>query len=199
MAARDRVIVAVTGASAPQYAVRMLEVLRDNPDVETHVVVSRGAARTIGVELDMTVAQVTALADVAHRPDDLGASISSGSFPVKGMIVVPCSMKTLGLIASGIGGDLISRAADVTLKERRRLVLVTRETPLSYIHLRNMVEVTQAGAIVMPPVPAFYHRPQTLQDVIDQSVGRILDQLDIPHDLAPRWGQTAPDPEDGRR
>lgn len=182
-----RLIVAVTGASAPHYALRLLDVLRDRPDIETHLIVSRGAARTLSLELGMTVSQFTDRADVVYNPSDLAAPVSSGSFPTLGMAIVPCSMKTLGLVASGISSDLIARAADVVLKERRRLVLAVRESPLSLIHLRNMVTVTEAGGTIMPPVPAFYHRPRTLEDIIDQATGRILEQFGIDHDLYARW------------
>ncbi|GAA2224324.1 UbiX family flavin prenyltransferase [Herbiconiux moechotypicola] len=185
-----RLVIGVTGASAPHYAHRLLEVLAERPEVETHLVVSRGARRTLTEEIGLSIAEFGRAADVVHNPDDLGASIASGSFATLGMAVVPCSVKSLGQIAAGIGSDLLSRAADVTLKERRRLVLAVRETPLSLIHLRNMTTVTEAGAIVMPPVPAFYHHPRSLQDVIDHTVGRILEQFGIDHDLYTRWGET---------
>lgn len=188
MTASGRLVIAVTGASAPHYADRLLRELAGRDEIETHLVVSHGARRTLALELDTTVAEFSRRADVVHHPDDLAASISSGSFETLGMVVVPCSMKTLGLVAGGIGSDLVSRAADVALKERRRLVLVTRETPLNLIHLRNMVTVTEAGAMILPPVPAFYQRPRTLDDVINQTTGRILEQFGIAHDLYPRWG-----------
>ncbi|MDQ1129480.1 UbiX family flavin prenyltransferase [Microbacterium sp. SORGH_AS_0888] len=197
MSATGRLVIAVTGASAPHYADRLLEVLRDRDEIETHLVVSHGARRTLALELDTTVAAFSSRADVVHHPDDLAAPISSGSFATLGMVIVPCSMKTLGLVAAGIGGDLVSRAADVSLKERRRLVLAVRETPLSLIHLRNMTAVTEAGATVMPPVPAFYQRPRTLADVIDQTTGRILEQFGIAHELYTPWdGASRPRPEE---
>jgi polyprenyl P-hydroxybenzoate/phenylacrylic acid decarboxylase-like protein len=185
-------IVAVTGASAPHYADRMLDVLALNDDIETHLIVSHGARRTLNLELGRSVAEFSSRADVVHQPDNLAASISSGSFPTLGMVVVPCSMKSLGLIAGGIGSDLIARAADVTLKERRRLVLAVRETPLNLIHLRNMVTVSEAGATVMPPVPAFYQQPQTVDDLVDHTVGRILEQFGIYHSLYARWTGSQP-------
>lgn len=184
----SRIVLAVTGASAPHYADVMLDVLSARSDIETHLIVSRSARRTLQVELGKTLAEFAARADVTHPVDDIGAPIASGSFPTQGMVVMPCSMKTLGMIAAGIGGDLITRAADVTLKERRPLVLAVRETPLHLIHLRNMCTVTEAGATVLPPVPAFYHRPVTIKDLIDQTVGRVLEQLSIDHDLYPAWG-----------
>lgn len=188
----QRLIIGVTGASAPHYADALLKELRGHDDIETHLVVSRGASRTLSLELDTTMADFSAQADVVHHSEDLAAPISSGSFRTMGMIIVPCSMKTLGQIAAGIGSDLISRAADVVLKERRPLVLAVRETPLNLIHLRNMVAVTEAGATIMPPVPGFYHRPQTISDIIAQTTGRILEQLHIEHDLYRRWGSASP-------
>ncbi|WES62810.1 UbiX family flavin prenyltransferase [Microbacter sp. GSS18] len=186
-----RLIVAVTGASAPHYARTLLTTLHERDDVETHLVVSRASRRTVQLELGMSIAEFSALADVVHHPDDIAASISSGSFATAGMVVLPCSMRTLGAIAAGIGDDLITRAADVTLKERRRLVLAVRETPLSLIHVRNMTTVTEAGAIVMPPVPAFYTQPTSVEDIVDQFVGRVLDMFGIESDLARPW--TGPD------
>jgi len=182
-----RLVVAVSGASAPQLGIRLLEALAPMGSIETHVIVSRSAHRTIELETDRVPAQVEALADVAYDDQDFAASVSSGSFKTMGMVVAPCSMGTLGSIANGISTSLIARAADVTLKERRPLILVARETPLNLIHLRNMVAVTEAGATVLPPVPAFYHRPETVADLLAQTVGKILDQLDIPHDLFTRW------------
>jgi polyprenyl P-hydroxybenzoate/phenylacrylic acid decarboxylase-like protein len=155
--------------------------------IETHLVLSVAARRTIELETETKVVEVEALADVIHDPDDLAASISSGSFLTAGMVVAPCSMRTLAAIAHGLADNLLTRAADVTLKERRPLVLVTRETPLSLIHLRNMVAVTEAGAIVLPPTPGFYHRPRSIDDLVDQTTGKVLDQLGIDHDLFRRW------------
>ncbi len=148
---------------------------------------SEGARLSIKHELDLDPDAVTELADVVHDPHNLAASVSSGSFPTMGMVVMPCSMRTLAAIATGNTTELLSRAADVTLKERRRLVLVTRETPLNLIHIRNMETATLAGAVVLPPVPAFYHRPQTIRDLIDQTVGKVLDQFGIEHRLFRRW------------
>ena len=148
---------------------------------------SRGAERSIELEIGMTRAEVEALGDVVYAPEDMAAAISSGSFLVDGMVVIPCSMKTLGAIASGVTLDLISRAVDVNLKERRRVVLVTRETPLSLIHIRNMETVTLAGATVLPPVPAFYHKPESVEDLLRQTAGKVLDQFGIEHDVFRRW------------
>jgi polyprenyl P-hydroxybenzoate/phenylacrylic acid decarboxylase-like protein len=184
---RQRLILGVSGSSAPQLGWALLRALHHHPDIETHLVISRGAEQTIRLEMNATRQDFEALADVAYSPDDLGAAISSGSFRTMGMIIAPCSMKTLATIASGASGDLLSRAADVCLKERRRLVLATRETPLNLIHLRNMETVTLAGAIVAPPVPAFYHHPQTIDDLLNQSVGKMLDHFDIAHQLFTRW------------
>jgi polyprenyl P-hydroxybenzoate/phenylacrylic acid decarboxylase-like protein len=192
MGTTGRLVVGVTGSSAPQLGYRLLLALQSIEGIETHLVVSRGARLSIPAELDLSVADFESLADVVHDVENLGASISSGSFRTLGMVVVPCSMRTLGAIASGTGGDLISRAADVSLKERRPLVLVTRETPLNLIHIRNMETVTLAGATVLPPVPAFYHRPRTIDDLLDQTVGKVLDQFGIEHALFQRWDPSAP-------
>jgi polyprenyl P-hydroxybenzoate/phenylacrylic acid decarboxylase-like protein len=186
---RKRLIVGVTGSSAPQLGVALLEALEGIDSVETHLVVSRGGERTIQAEMGLTRKDIEALGDVVYEPDDVAASISSGSFRTCGMAIMPCSMRTLGAIASGNTTDLISRAADVCLKERRRLVLVARETPLNLIHLRNMETVTLAGGTVLPPVPAFYHQPQTIDDLLRHAVGKVLDQFDIDHDLFRRWGE----------
>ncbi|MEU6104375.1 UbiX family flavin prenyltransferase [Streptomyces flaveolus] len=186
-ARRPRLIVGITGASAPQLAIHLLTALRALGTVETHLVMSRAAHRTVELETGMRPADVAALCDVSHRRGDIAADIASGSCPTMGMAVVPCSMKTLAAIAHGYGDDLLTRAADVCLKERRRLVLATRETPLSLIHLRNMVAVTEAGAVVLPPVPAYYHRPASLDDLLAHVTGRILDQFGIEHGVFPRW------------
>jgi flavin prenyltransferase len=181
-------IIAISGSSAPIYGVRLLEVLSKVKSVETHLILSAGAELTIRHELPAwTRSKVEKLADVVHRPDDLAAPISSGSFRTHAMVVAPCSMKTLANIANGLGGDLITRAADVTLKERRRLILVPRETPLHLGHLRNMVSVTETGGIIVPPAPAFYHRPKTIDDLINHTIGKILDLLEIDHSLFKRW------------
>lgn len=185
-----RIVVGISGASAPHYGIALLRALREMDDVETHLVISAGARRTIAVESDLTVAEVTRLADVAYRPGDLAAPIASGSFPVDAMAVAPCSMRTLAAVTHGLSDTLLTRAADVALKERRPLVLVTRETPLSLIHLRNMTAATEAGATILPPVPAFYHAPVTVQDLIDHTTGKILDALGVPNEAFTRWGTT---------
>jgi 4-hydroxy-3-polyprenylbenzoate decarboxylase len=165
----------------------MLEVLSRLKDFETHLVMSRAAKMTIQVETAYAVKDVEALASVVHDINNVGASISSGSFRTEGMVIAPCSMKSMGGIAHSIGGDLLVRAADVILKERKKLVLVARETPLHLGHLESMVALTRMGAVIFPPVPAFYHRPKTLDDVINQTVTRILDQFDIDVTLFERW------------
>jgi 4-hydroxy-3-polyprenylbenzoate decarboxylase len=182
-----RVVVALTGASGAIYGIRTLEVLQGLPDIETHLILSAGARATIALETDATVAEVAALADVVHQPTNLAAPISSGSFRAHGMIVAPCSVKTLSSVANCHGDNLIARAADVMLKERRPLILLFRETPLHTGQIRLMLLASEAGAIVMPPVPAFYHRPSTIDDIVDQTVGRALDQLDIEADIVQRW------------
>ena len=184
-----RIIVGITGASGVIYGIRLLQVLADLPDVETHLVMSTAAAQTIGLETDYTAEQVMALADVTYRFRDIAAAISSGSFRTQGMVVLPCSMKTLAGIANSYSDNLLTRAADVVLKDRRRLVLMPRETPLHLGHVRLMQQVIEMGAVVAPPMPAFYHRPQTLDDIINQTVNRALDLLDIdlPQDLFTRW------------
>lgn len=192
-----RVLVAVTGASGAVYGVRLLEHLRAAGGLETHVVVSDAGALSASQELGIKRRGIEALADVAHGVSDIGATIASGSFAWESMVVAPCSGKTLAAIACGFADNLITRAADVTLKERRRLILLVREAPLHAAHLRNMQEVTQMGGIIFPPVPAFYHRPRTIEEVVDQSLARVLDLLGVAYPLAPRWrGVTAP-PEDG--
>jgi len=182
-----KLVVGITGSSAPQLGITLLTVVRELPDVEVHLVISRGADKSIALETAMKRPDVEALADYVYDPEDLAASISSGSFPVDGMVIVPCSMNTLASVATGISDSLIARAADVTLKERRRLVLVTRETPLSLIHIRNMETVTLAGATVLPPAPAFYHKPETIEDLLRHTAGKILDQFGIPHSAFKRW------------
>jgi polyprenyl P-hydroxybenzoate/phenylacrylic acid decarboxylase-like protein len=182
-----RLVVGISGSSAPHLGLTLLELLRGDPSVETHLVMSRGAALSIKLELQRDPAEVAALADVVHEPDDLAASISSGSFLTMGMVVMPCSMRTLASIATGNTSELLSRAADVCLKERRKLVLVTRETPLNLIHLRNMETVTLAGATVLPPVPAFYHQPSSIEDLLRHTAGKVLDQFGIEHQAFRRW------------
>jgi 4-hydroxy-3-polyprenylbenzoate decarboxylase len=185
---KRRIVVGITGASGSIYGVRLLAWLRAAGDIETHLVLSRAARQTLALETDYRPEDVEALADVVHAHGDIGAPISSGSFRVNGMVIAPCSIKTMSNIAWGNTADLISRAADVVLKERRRLVLMLRETPLHVGHLETMVKVAQIGAVVFPPVPAFYQRPQTIQDLVDQSVMRCLDLLDVACEAAPRWG-----------
>ena len=172
-----RLIVGISGASGIIYGIRLLEVLRQVPDVQTHLVMSGAAGITISLETDYTVEQVQALADVSYRIKDIAATISSGSYKTMGMVVIPCSMKTLAGIAYSFSDNLLLRAADVVLKDRRRLIIVPRETPLHLGHLRMMTQVTEMGAILVPPVPAFYHRPQTIDDIINQTVNRVLDLL----------------------
>jgi len=183
----DRIIIGVTGSSAPQLGLTVLQALREVPDLEVHLVVSAGAVRSIEAEMGVSPVVFEELADVVHAPQDMAAPISSGSFRTRGMVVVPCSMRSLAAIATGNTTDLMGRAADVCLKERRRVVLVTRETPLNLVHIRNMETVTLAGGTILPPVPAFYHRPQTIEDLLRQTAGKVLDQFDLPHRLFRRW------------
>lgn len=185
--APQRVIVAISGASGAAYGVRLLRALREAGTVETHLVVSDAGWRNVALEIERPRSEIEALANQVHAVDNVGATIASGSFRCSAMVVAPCSMRTLAAIAHGLADNLITRAADVVLKERRRLVLMVRESPLHLTHLRNMVCVTEMGAIVCPPMPAFYLRPQTISDIVDQGVARVLDLLDIPHALAPRW------------
>jgi 4-hydroxy-3-polyprenylbenzoate decarboxylase len=182
-----RLIVGISGATGAIYGVRILEVLSKVEDIETHLVMTRAAKMTIQVETPHSAKEVEAMADVVHDVNNVGASISSGSFRTEGMVIAPCSMKSMGGIAHSIGGDLLVRAADVILKERKKLVLVARETPLHLGHLESMAALTRMGAVIFPPVPAFYHRPKTLDDVINQTVTRILDQFNIDVNLFERW------------
>ena len=182
-----RIIVAISGASGAVYGARLLQVLQDTPGVESHLVVSRAGWRTLQHELDMDRAAVEALAHQVHDVNNVGAAIASGSFQCAGMVIAPCSMRTLAAVSHGLSDNLLTRAADVVLKERRRLVMLVRESPLHLTHLRNMVAVTEMGAIVCPPMPAFYLHPQSVGELVDHSVARALDLLDVPHDLAPRW------------
>jgi polyprenyl P-hydroxybenzoate/phenylacrylic acid decarboxylase-like protein len=185
---KRRLIIAITGASGAVYGTRLLEQLRASGACETHLVMSSSGVMTAQEELGMKRADIEALADVVHNVKDVGASIASGSFQSAGMVIAPCSMKTLASIAHGLADNLVSRAADVILKERRRLVLVARETPLNLAHLRNMTAVTEMGGIVFPPVPAFYSHPETLDDIVNHTVGRLLDLFDLPHEgLVRRW------------
>lgn len=187
MSSKRRLIVGISGATGAIYGVRILEVLSKVEDVETHLVITRPAKMTIQVETPYSVKDVEALADHVYDINNVGATVSSGSFRTEGMVIAPCSMKSMAGIAHGTGGDLLCRAADVVLKERRRLVLVVRETPLHLGHLENMVALTKMGAVIFPPVPAFYHRPKTLDDIIDQTVTRVLDQFGIDVTLFERW------------
>src|SRR5665213_967342 len=182
-----RLIVAITGASGAIYGIRVLQILRSVADVETHLIVSSSAARTILEETSYSVDEVRSLANQTYDHRDIGAAMSSGSFKTAGMLVAPCSVKTLSAIASSYDSDLVARAADVCLKERRRVVLLFRETPLHAGHIDLMARATRIGAIIAPPVPAFYHHPKTLDDVIDQTVGRVLDLFDINADVTVRW------------
>lgn len=190
MTEKKRLIVGITGASGVIYGVRTLEVLKAVPEIETHLVISPSAIRTLGDETDWDADAVKALADEVHSYRDIGAAISSGSFKTLGMLVAPCSVKTLSGIAHSYNDELIVRAADVCLKERRRVVLMFRETPLHAGHVALLDQVTRNGAIVMPPVPAFYHRPQTIDDVINQTVGRALDLFDIDAHIVKRWKES---------
>lgn len=185
---RPRLIVGVTGASGSMLGLRMLEALREL-EVESHLVLTRAGRMTLHYETGLKPADLTRLADVVHSADDIGAPISSGSFRTLGMVVVPCSMKSLAEIATGVTDNLLSRAADVVLKERRRLVLVARETPLHLVHLRNMTTVTEMGAIVVPPVPAFYNRPESIDDILDHLTGRTLDLFGLDTGRVRRWGE----------
>ena len=189
---RPRLIVGISGASGVIYGVRALQLLR-RADIETHLVMTRSAQITLAHELPMKVADVHALASKVYRADDIGAAISSGSFKTMGMLVAPCSVRSLSEIASGVTSSLLTRAADVVLKERRRLVLMLRESPLHLGHLRSMTQVTEMGAIVTPPVPAFYAKPQSLDEMVDHTLGRALDLFGIETGVVRRWGEELPD------
>lgn len=183
---RRRIVIGISGASGAIYGIRLLELLK-NTDIETHLVVTRSAQITIAQEEGRKISEVVALADVHYGSEDIAAAISSGSFHTVGMIVAPCSMRSLGEIATGSTASLLTRAADVTLKERRRLVLLVRETPLHLGHLRSMVAATEIGAIISPPVPAFYTKPKTIDDIVNHTLGRALDLFDIDLGLVKRW------------
>jgi 4-hydroxy-3-polyprenylbenzoate decarboxylase len=195
-----RLIIAITGATGAVYGVRLLEVLRElnrnGPGCETHLLVSQAGWLNVQHELGLTRKELEAKADVVHKVRDVGASIASGSFVSHGMVVAPCSMKTLASVAHGLSDNLISRAADVCLKERRRLVLMVRETPFNLAHIRNMESVTLMGGVIFPPLPGFYQRPGSIAEMVDHTVGRVLDQLAIAHTLAPRWQGLAHAPQD---
>jgi 4-hydroxy-3-polyprenylbenzoate decarboxylase len=187
----DPLVVGISGATGIAYGIRLLQALRD-AQVPAHLVMSHAARMTLAHESDLTVGQVHALADVHYAPGDIGAAIASGSFRTRGMVIAPCSVKTLAQIATGLCDTLLARAADVTLKERRRLVLMVRETPLTLTHLRNMATVTENGGVIAPPVPAFYTRPAGLEDMVDHTVGRVLDLFGIDAGASPRWGELVP-------
>lgn len=196
-AAPRRLIVALTGATGSIYGVRLLQVLQGT-DVETHLIVSRWGARTLVEETPYSLEEVKSMAAVVHDANDQGAALSSGSFVTLGMVIAPCSMKTLSAIASGQADALVTRAADVVLKERRRLVLLVRETPLNDIHLENMLKLSRMGVVIAPPVPAFYNEPQSIDDVVNHTVSRTLDLFDIHLDIAERWsGMKAANPRPG--
>jgi len=175
---KNRLIIGISGASGIIYGIRLLQYLKDT-DIETHLIVSKAAQQTRAVETSLSAAELHQLADKYHKIDNIGASISSGSYKTLGMIVAPCSMRTLADIAQGNSSNLLTRAADVILKERRKLVLMVRETPLNLAHIRNMAQATEMGAIIAPPVPAFYNQPTCIDDIVNHSVGRVLDLFDI--------------------
>lgn len=183
---QKRLIVGISGASGIQYGIRLLEILK-TLDVETHLVMSKAAVVTAASETDLKISEITKLADISYKVDDIGASISSGSFKTSGMLIVPCSVKTMSEINSGVTSTLLTRAADVVLKERRKLVLMVRETPLHLGHLRTMTSLTEMGAIIAPPVPALYFNPTTVEEIIDQTVKRLLDLFDIETPGLKRW------------
>jgi polyprenyl P-hydroxybenzoate/phenylacrylic acid decarboxylase-like protein len=182
------IIVAMTGATGAIYGIRLLEVLREM-SVEAHLLISPWAEKTIALETDYSIGKVKKLAKVCYPVDDLTAPISSGSFPTEGMVVVPCSMKTLAGIVHGFSENLIIRAADVMLKEKRKLILVVRESPLNLIHLRNLMFAAEAGAIILPPMAAFYFKPKSISELVDHTIGKVLDVLGVDHHLFPRWGR----------
>ena len=194
-----RVIVGITGATGTIYGVRLMELMRTDPEIEIHLVMSRSAKLTLKMEHDLELDYINDLAHEVHEPGNIGASISSGSFHSEGMIVAPCSIKTMSNIAMGNTGDLISRAADVILKEQRKLVVAIRETPLHIGHLENLTKLARIGAVIFPPVPAFYNRPSSLQDIVDQSCMRMLDQLHVHIESAPRWGEEGGVPAVGQK
>lgn len=182
-----RLVIGICGATGAIYGIRLLEVLRQAPEIETHLVISKPAERTIAWETSHTVEQVAQLATVRYPVGDVGAALSSGSFQTAGMVVAPCSVKTLGAIAHGWSDNLLTRAADVTLKEQRRLVLLVREAPLTLAHIRNMAACAEMGAIIVPPVPAFYNHPSTIEDIVNHTVGRVLDLFSIDAGMVKRW------------
>ena len=189
---KQRLIVGTTGASGVIYGIRLLEVLRDVPEIETHLVMSKAGKLTIGYELEMSVKEAENMADEVHNNTNIGATIASGSFKTMGMAVVPCSIKTLSGIVNAYDDNLLIRAADVVLKEQRRLVVVPRETPLNRNHLDLMLRLLDSGGILVPPMPAFYHRPKTVDDVINHTVGKVLDMFGIEHNIFERWSGKPP-------
>lgn len=185
--ARQRFIIAITGATGATYGVRLLQLLQAIPEIETHLMISEAGVLTVHQELGMGRKDVEAFADVVHNTRDVGACIASGSFATAGMAITPCSMRTLAAIAHGMSDNLITRAADVILKERRRLLLMVRETPFNLAHLRNMTSVTEMGGIIYPPLPAFYHHPTSIEEMVDHTLSRVLDLFSITQSLAPEW------------
>lgn len=186
-----KLVIGINGATGVIYGIRLLQVLSGIKEVETHLVISTAGEQTIEIETEYSAQQVREMADRWYQINDIGSCLASGTWQHHGMIIAPCSMKTLSAIAHSYTDNLLTRSADVTLKERRRLVLMVRETPLHLGHLKNMLSVTEMGGIIMPPVPAFYHHPRTIQDIIDQTIGKTLDLFNIEHKLSPRW--TGPD------
>ena len=182
-----RLIIGITGATGVIYGIRLLRTLRDRPDIETHLIITQAGERTIAIETEYVADDFRLLADYSHSADDIAAAPASGSFLCDGMIVAPCSMKTLSAIANSYAEGLLARSADVTLKERRTLVLLPRETPLHAGHLRNMLRVAEMGGVILPPVPAFYHKPQSIEDIVDHAIGKALDLFRIEHTLFERW------------
>ncbi|NHZ89746.1 UbiX family flavin prenyltransferase [Massilia sp. CCM 8733] len=190
-----RLVVAITGATGAVYGVRLVRQLAATPGIETHLIVSDAAVLTLHQELGMQRREVEALAHVVHKNRDVGASIASGSFQSDGMVIAPCSMKTLASVALGLSDNLIARAADVVLKERRRLVLMVRETPFNLAHLRNMTAVTEMGGVIFPPLPSFYHKPESIDEMVDHTVARVMDLFGVVHTMAPRWAGMKPGPD----
>jgi len=194
----SRIVVAITGSTGAIFGIRTLEALRDL-GIETHLILSAWGEKTIQIETDYKVEEVQKLAVVCHDYRNQAASISSGSYPTAGMVIAPCSMKTLAAIAHGLADNLVHRAADVVLKERRKLVLLAREMPLHQVHLQNMITLTQMGAVILPPMPAFYNHPQNLDDMVNHIVARTLDQFGIENNLTRRWGMAHPAVRTGRK
>ena len=185
-----RIVVGLSGSTGAIYAIRLLQALRTIPDVETHLVISAPGKRTLAEETDYALKDVEALAHAVHDNRDIGSALASGSFKTAGMVVAPCSVKTLSALANCYSDTLIARAGDVTLKEGRPLVVVFRETPLHTGHLKQLLALAEMGAVILPPMPAFYHRPKTIADIVDHTVARVLDRLGLPHSLTPEWTGT---------